>query len=120
MNAFATTKSLTLPMLREQFDEKLKNHKEQARWITEGVRRFEKVLGKPAADWETKDLEGKVHALKDYRGKVVILDFWYRGCDVCIRAMPQFNRLATDFKNEPIAVLGMNTNEDEKRPIRRG
>jgi peroxiredoxin len=101
-------------MLREQLDEKLKNHAEQARWIAEGAKRLLKVLGKPAADWDTKDLDGKPHALKDYRGKVVILDFWYRGCGWCIRAMPQVNQLANDFKNEPVAILGMNTDQDEK------
>src|SRR5262249_3912049 len=76
--------------------------------------RFADVIGKPSADWETTDLDGKPHALKDYRGKVVVMDFWYRGCGWCIRAMPQVNQLATDFRDEPVAILGMNTDEEEQ------
>lgn len=105
---------LTLPLLRDQVDDQLKNHAQTAKWTIEEVERRAAVLGKPAAAWETKDLDGKAHALEDYRGKVVILDFWYRGCGWCIRAMPQVNELADHFKKEPVAVLGMNTDRDEK------
>ena len=38
------------------------------------------------------------------RGKVVVLDFWYRGCGWCIRAMPQMKQLADDFSETPDAV----------------
>ena len=56
------------------------------------------VTSKPAAKWKTKDLAGKTHAFADYRGKVVILDFWYRRCAYCIKAMPQVARIAREFK----------------------
>jgi hypothetical protein len=36
--------------------------------------------GKPAPDWNLADLTGKKHALKDLRGKVLVLDWWYKGC----------------------------------------
>jgi peroxiredoxin len=71
-------------------------------------------LGKPSPEWETKDFDGKPRGLKDYRGKVVVLDFWYRHCGWCIRAMPQVARLADDFKGEPVAVLGMNIDRSEE------
>jgi thiol-disulfide isomerase/thioredoxin len=44
---------------------------------------------------------------------VVVLDFWYRGCGWCIKAMPQLNALAGQFEGRPVAVLGMNTDRDE-------
>jgi peroxiredoxin len=73
----------------------------------------EKTLqGKSAPDWKLKDLDGKTHTLKQYRGKVVLLDFWYRGCPWCIRAMPQLNQLARDFQGKPVQVLGMNIDKD--------
>lgn len=40
---------------------------------------------------------------------MVILDFWYRTCFWCVRAMPQVKEIASRFKNEPAVVLGMNT-----------
>ncbi|MDR3638770.1 MAG: TlpA disulfide reductase family protein [Isosphaeraceae bacterium] len=106
--------ALNLPVLREQVDEQLKSHKQMASYYAEEAKNRAAVLGHDAAEWETKDLDGKSHSLKGYRGKVVILDFWYRGCGWCIRAMPQVKELSDDFKGEPVAVLGMNTDKDEK------
>jgi len=70
------------------------------------------VIGKPAASWKAPGLDGKAHDLADYRGKVVVLDFWYRGCGWCVRAMPQMNEVTEHFAGKPVAVLGMNTDGD--------
>lgn len=105
---------LSLPILREQVDERLKTHKGLISYYTEEAKNRARILGHEAADWETKDIEGNTHSLKGYRGKVVILDFWYRGCGWCIRAMPQMVQLADDFKDQPVAVLGMNTDRKEE------
>jgi thiol-disulfide isomerase/thioredoxin len=104
----------TLPMIRELLDAQIKQHDQMATYYRDGAIRRAEVVGQPAAEWETKDLDGKPHALKEYRGKVVVLDFWYRGCGWCIRAMPQINQLADDFKGQPVAILGMNTDREEK------
>jgi thiol-disulfide isomerase/thioredoxin len=104
----------TLPMIRALLDAQVKKHDQMATYLRDGAIRRAEVVGQPAAEWETKDLDGKPHALKDYRGKVVVLDFWYRGCGWCIRAMPQINQLADDFKDQPVAILGMNTDREEK------
>ena len=98
----------------EQLDRQLSEHKNQVRWITDEAKEFAERKGKLAAEWKLDDLEGKSHALADYRGKVVVLDFWYRGCGWCIRAMPQVQQLADDFKDSPVAVLGLNKDREEK------
>ena len=66
-------------------------------------------IGQPAADWRTVDVHGNSHALADYRGKVVVLDFWYAGCDHCLRCMPQMVAMAHEFASEPVAILGVNS-----------
>ncbi len=104
----------TLPMIRSLFDAQVKQHDQMATYYRDGAIRRAEVVGRPAAEWSTKDIDGKPHALKDYRGKVVVLDFWYRGCGWCIRAMPQVAQLADDFKDQPVAILGMNTDREEK------
>jgi peroxiredoxin len=104
---------VTLPVLRAQLDEQIKDHSNTARWTTQDIERRAALVGKPAPTWKLKDLDGKEHSLEDYRGKVVVLDFWYRGCGWCVRAMPQLVELAEDFKDQPVAVLGMNIDEDE-------
>lgn len=52
--------------------------------------------------------------MANYRGKVVLMDFWYRGCGFCIQAMPQLEQVADDFKNDPVVVLGINNDQDEQ------
>ncbi|MEX2139462.1 MAG: TlpA disulfide reductase family protein [Pirellulales bacterium] len=73
-----------------------------------------KLLDQPAPPWETTDWDGKKHSLADYRGKVVLLEFWYRGCGWCIRAMPQIKQLQAEFKDQPVAILGMCEDDEEE------
>jgi thiol-disulfide isomerase/thioredoxin len=70
------------------------------------------LLGK-TVDWKTTDLDGKNVALADFKGKVLVLDYWYRGCFWCVRSMPQLNELTEHYKGKPVAVLGMNLDDDE-------
>ena len=107
--------TITLPVLREQVDEQVKKHAQMASYYAEEAKNRAAVLGQDAAEWETKDLDGKTHALKDYRGKVVILDFWYRGCGWCIRAMPQMKRTRRRLQGPAGRRPG-----DEHRPRREG
>jgi thiol-disulfide isomerase/thioredoxin len=69
----------------------------------------------PALDWKTTDLKGASHALADYRGKVVVLDFWNRGCGWCMLAMPQVKEAAAHFAGRPVAFLAMSTDAADSR-----
>lgn len=103
-----------LPIVESQFADALARLKDSAKYLTEDKLQEEQVLNKPAAEWSLDDLNGQKHALKDYQGKIVILDFWYRGCGWCIRAMPQIKELTGDFHNKPVVILGMNTDRQIK------
>jgi thiol-disulfide isomerase/thioredoxin len=106
-------KEISLPLLKEQLDETVKSHKNMVSYAADEAARRAKVVGHPAAEWEATDLKGKSHTLKEFHGKVVVMDFWYRGCGWCMRAMPQVKQLAAEFKGQPVVVLGMNTDRDE-------
>jgi RNA polymerase sigma factor (sigma-70 family) len=110
----AARRTLEQPEFRAQIDKLVAEHEWQAKAVVEAAEQRWSVLGKPAADWSTTDLEGRPHALKDYRGKVVILDFWYRSCSWCVRSMPQVNEIAAHFVDKPVVVLGMNTDSKEE------
>jgi thiol-disulfide isomerase/thioredoxin len=110
----AARDKLTLPVFQKQIDHLLTNHERSAKYLLQDVENQLALLDRPAAEWSTTDLDGKPHALKDFRGKVVILDFWYRGCGWCVRAMPQMKQVADHFKDKPVVVFGMNTDTDEK------
>lgn len=105
---------LSLPLFRERIDAALKWHDTLERVFVKAAAARAAILGQPSPDWETKDYEGHTRALKDFRGKVVVLDFWGRGCGWCMRAMPQVARLADDFKGQPVAVLGMSLDIQEE------
>jgi thiol-disulfide isomerase/thioredoxin len=68
--------------------------------------------GKPAPDWKLADLDGRKHALKDYRGRVLVLDWWYKDCPWCMVAMPKLTEVARKYADRPIVVLGMNVDRD--------
>lgn len=61
------------------------------------------------------DLDGKAHALPDYRGKVVVLNFWATWCAPCIEEMPSFERLAKQLANAPFALVTVNFGEKPAR-----
>src|SRR5439155_14948943 len=79
-------------VVKSELDTILKNHEEYAKYAREGADRFKEILNKPAADWQASDIDGKPVKLADFRGKVVVMDFWYRGCGWCMYAMPQVRK----------------------------
>lgn len=70
--------------------------------------------GEIAPDWELNDFanDGKV-SLAQYRGKVVLLEFWIKNCSFCIEAVPKLNVLNKTYTNGDFKLLAINT-EDNK------
>jgi peroxiredoxin len=98
----------------DELNHKLQRHESAAKSAREESDRRSQIVGQPAPDWEAADFDGRQHSLAQYRGKVLVLDFWYRGCGWCIREMPQVKEIAASFANQPVAVLGMNTDQKEE------
>jgi peroxiredoxin len=69
----------------------------------------------PAPPLELADLQGKTHKLADYRGKVVLVNFWATWCEPCREEMPSIERLRASLEGRPFAVLAVNLAEPESR-----
>ena len=65
-----------------------------------------------------RDLEGRQHRLEDYRGKVVLVNFWATWCEPCREEMPAMQKLRAALAGRPFEVLAVNLAESEAR-IRR-
>ncbi|HEY6966657.1 MAG TPA: TlpA disulfide reductase family protein [Burkholderiales bacterium] len=61
------------------------------------------------------DLAGRAHALGDYRGKVVLVNFWATWCEPCRAEMPSIGKLRTSLAGQPFEVLAVNVGEPESR-----
>lgn len=69
------------------------------------------AIGKMAPDFETTTLDGKAIRISDYKGKVVILDFWATWCGPCMSAMPHTQEVAAKYKDQGVVVLGSCTSD---------
>jgi thiol-disulfide isomerase/thioredoxin len=60
------------------------------------------ALGSAAPDWRLKTVEGETVALSEWRGKVVVLDFWANWCGPCRKLEPIFDQLAREYRSQPV------------------
>ncbi|MBZ4036995.1 TlpA family protein disulfide reductase [Flavobacterium sp. 17A] len=67
-----------------------------------------------AIDFTLKNLDGKETKLSDYKGKVVVLDFWATWCGPCKASFPKMQNLVTKYKGKDVAFLFINTWENGK------
>ena len=70
-----------------------------------------KLIGRPAPDFNGTDIEGKPLGLSDFKGRVVLLDFWASWCGPCIITMPMIQTVADKFANKPVSIVGLNGDE---------
>lgn len=60
---------------------------------------------KPALDFTLPDLEGNLVSLKDLRGKVVLVNFWFPACGPCQMEFPHIQKIYDKYKDQGFAVL---------------
>jgi peroxiredoxin len=61
----------------------------------------------PAPDFAVKDLQGKPITLADYKGKVLIINFWATWCPPCRQEIPGFIESYRELKEKGLEILGL-------------
>ena len=78
-------------------------------WMDAGVQRERATAAKDAPAFKLYAYKtGDSVSLKDYRGKVVLLTFWFPGCGPCRGEFPHFQAVLNKFKAKDIAYVGIN------------
>ena len=60
-----------------------------------------------APDFTLLDVDGNEHTLSDYKGKVVLINFWTISCPSCRKEISKLVKLREEYKNEELVFLGV-------------
>lgn len=83
------------------------------------LRAAELSLGRPAPDFTLKDINGETVSLPDFRGKVVLLDFWATWCGPCIHELPNLKALYDKHKdNSAFALIGISSDVNDETVVK--
>ena len=73
------------------------------------------VFPRPAPAFVIEMLEGGDRSLADFRGKIVLVDFWATWCKPCRETMPRLQKLHSAYAARGFEVLGVSIDEDDNR-----
>jgi peroxiredoxin len=73
------------------------------------------ATGMPAVDFTLTDLDGRTQSLSQYRGKVVLLNFWATWCKPCTTEMPAMQACYDKLRDKGFIVLAVNELEDDEK-----
>ena len=72
---------------------------------------------KAAPDFSIPDLSGKTITLSDFKGQVVILDFWDTWCPPCKKGIPDFVSLYNENKDKGLVIIGLALGREGKEKV---
>ena len=71
----------------------------------------------PAPDFSLPQLDGRTLTLSQYRGKVVLLDFWATWCEPCRQEIPRFIELQDKYREHGFQIIAVSM-DDAEEPVR--
>jgi thiol-disulfide isomerase/thioredoxin len=72
-----------------------------------------------APEWKLTDLNGKLVKFSDFRGKVLILDFWATWCAPCRVEIPHFVELQKQYGDKGLTVIGVSLDEQGSELVKK-
>lgn len=70
------------------------------------------VKDKQAPDYTLKDFNGDTHKISDYKGKILVLDYWAAWCPFCVDEMPELQK-AQDENKSSVVIVGIHRTDTE-------
>jgi peroxiredoxin len=74
--------------------------------------RAEQAQNAPAPAWKLKDVDGNLVTSAQFKGKVVVLDFWATWCPPCKSEIPGYVGLQKKYAADGLVIVGISTDED--------
>lgn len=105
----------TVAMLYNHLSQAMKDSKD-GKNIAEYIKLNKNIkVGDQYADFTEPNTEGKNVSLSDYRGKLVLLEFWGSWCEPCRKGNPELIKIYNDYKEKGFDVLGVAADADKKQ-----
>ena len=73
----------------------------------------------PAPPFSLRTLDGRSIRLQDFRGKVVVLDFWATWCKPCVASMPHLSQMQQRYAGRGLVVVGVSMDDLGPSDVRR-
>jgi peroxiredoxin len=87
--------------------------------VLAGRARADDALPKPAPAWHLQDVNGNSVSSDQFKGKVVVLDFWATWCPPCVREVPGHIRLQKTYRGAGLEIVAVSLDLDDPGTVRR-
>ena len=84
----------------------------QASWVAQKIRAG-LTPGTPFPDFGVTDIEGKPIKISDYKGKVVLVDFWATWCTICVEELPNVKKTYEKYNKKGFEIIGISLDEEK-------
>ena len=68
---------------------------------------------RPAPAFTVTDVDGNIHSLGDYKGKILAIDFWATYCKPCVQGLREYRSLYQTYRNRGVEFLGLSMDESD-------